>query len=103
MKVLQRIQKKANRKFHSRLFKEVDKNAEVLAVYQLLVDNEELPEWKRNYYRWLISQMDSGVQSVLDEEVAKEQDEFIDSLIQKAIEDGKLPKEYGEKKNSSES
>lgn len=99
MKVLNRIQKKASRKFHNKLFKVQRKNKEIIELYEVLL-TKDIPNWKRDYYKQTIRELD-GEETVLDEEVAKEQDEFIDNLIKKAVEDGKLPDTYVKENNTN--
>jgi len=60
-------------------------------------EDENLPTWKRNYYRARVKDYE-GMETVLDEEVAQKMDKYVQKQINKAIKDGRLPakdsKEY---------
>lgn len=87
-KVLSWIQEKANKKFSKRLFKHED-NKEILFVFDKMLE-KDLPEWKQKFYKAMRKDYE-GQKTVVDEDVAKEMDEYVKKEIQKAIKDGKLP------------
>lgn len=96
--VLKGIQMKANRLYGAKLFKEVGPDKTLMKGFDLIIESD-LPKWKRDFYRVTKKDFDKH-ETVLDEEVAKKQDLFIQKEIKKAVKKGLLPKEYDNKTNS---
>lgn len=89
--VLRAIQMRANRKFGHKLFKTEPPSAEVLFVFDKMLERTDLPKWKRDYYVAMRKQFTS-TETVLDEEVAKQQERFIEHEVAHAIKKGLIPK-----------
>ena len=96
--ILKAIQMKASRLYGSKLFKEVGPDKDLMKGFDALISSD-LPKWKREYYRVMKKDFDKR-ETVLDEEVAKQQDLFIQKEIKKAVKKGLLPKEYDYKTRS---
>lgn len=93
------IQMKANRLYGSKLFKTVGPDKEMLKGLDA-IENSDLPKWKKALYRTHRKFYDH-TETVLDEEVAKKQDLFIQKEIKKAIKRGALPEKYDKTINSN--
>ena len=91
-KVLSEIQSRANKKFGSKLFKEIGPDPDLMKGFDALI-NSDLPEWKRKFYASTRKDF-MKTETILDEEVAKKQNLFIEKEIKKAVNAGLLPKEY---------
>ncbi|MBP7119010.1 hypothetical protein KBA63_02880 [Candidatus Woesebacteria bacterium] len=96
--VLKGIQMKATRLYGAKLFKDIGPDKDLMKGFDALIDSD-LPKWKRDFYKVTKKDFDKH-ETVLDEEVAKKQDLFIQREIKKAIKKGLLPKEYDDKTNS---
>lgn len=96
--VLRAIQMKANRLYGAKLFKEVGPDKDLMKGFDAII-NSDLPKWKRDFYQVTKKDFDKR-ETVLDEEVSKKQDLFIQKEIKKAVKKGLLPKEYDHKTNS---
>jgi hypothetical protein len=92
--VIKGIQMKANRLYGAKLFKTVGPDKEMLKGLDA-IENSDLPKWKKALYRTHRKFYDH-TETILDEEVAKKQDLFIQKEIKKAIKKGLLPEKYDE-------
>lgn len=94
LKVLADIQTRANRKFNSKLFTEskLDEDDEkAMMVFDEML-KRDIPEWKRKYLEIMKKDMFKPKQ-MIDEEVGKQKDKWIDLEIKKAVRKNLLPKE----------
>ena len=89
--VLSQIQTKATNKYGSKLFKTVQKAPDMLFLIDKLLEKEGVPDWKKRYYKALRPEFE-GTKEIVDEEVGKLMDAYVDKEIKKAIKKGLLPK-----------
>lgn len=88
--ILRAIQTRANEKFDKHLWREVNPDEDLKALYEKGSKDRSLPKWKREYYAVLASEMQE-TETVIDEDVAKQKDAYIDDEIAKEIKAGRLP------------
>lgn len=89
-KVISAIQAKSNKKYPS-VFKDEVANAEMVEIIDRMQDEDDIPKWKKEYYlrkRPVFAE----VKQVLDEDLAKKKNGFVEDEISKAISEGRLPK-----------
>lgn len=96
--VLGTIQRAANLKFGEKLFKTIYPDKKLMKGFDVLIKSD-LPEWKKKFYGSVRKDFDK-TEVVIDEEVLKQQEKFIQKQINKAVKDGLLPKEYDQEKNN---
>lgn len=94
-KVINDIQKRASNKYPD-IVKTVPASPEILMVFDEAINNEELPLWKRKYYKAMRKEFDKE-KKIIDKDVAEKRDKFIQNEINEAISKGLLPKQKDNK------